>query len=87
MTEKISIVTILHGEKEFIPLILDNYKNFIDKNNHTNYLQDLELIIVDDGSENLCEYFADIDNCIYLHLNFQDKEKFIKQIEEGYKQP
>ena len=87
MTEKISIVTILHGEKEFVPLILDNYKNFIDKNNHTNYLQDLELIIVDDGSENLCEYFADIDNCIYLHLNSDDKEKFIKQIEDGYKQP
>ena len=39
-----SIVTILHGEKEFIPLILDNFKNFNDN-------ESFELIIVDDGEE------------------------------------
>ena len=31
MTEKVSVVTILHGETEFIPLIKDNYQNFCNK--------------------------------------------------------
>ena len=38
-----SIITILHGEKEFIPLIKYNFKNFNDQ-------VSLELIIVDDGA-------------------------------------
>ena len=45
MSEKISVITILNGEKEFIPLIIDNYKNLCDVKNHKNYRQDLELII------------------------------------------
>ena len=28
MSDKTSIVTILHGEEEFIPLIRENYNNF-----------------------------------------------------------
>jgi len=39
MSETISVVTILHGEKEFIPLIKDNYQIFRDKKNHKNYSQ------------------------------------------------
>ena len=77
---KISIVTILHGEKEFIPLIKHNYNSFINK-------EDLELVIIDDGKESLSEYFSDLDNCIYLYLNKDDVPKFMDQIEEGYKQP
>ena len=39
----ISVITILRGEKEFIPLIKDNFNTF-------EYPQDkLELVIVDDG--------------------------------------
>ena len=87
MSEKISVVTILHGEKEFIPLIHHNYKQFCDPENHTNYSQELELVIVDDGKEDLTESFADLDNCIYLHLNEEEIFKFMDQIEEGYKQP
>ena len=87
MAEKISIITILHGDKEFIPLIRDNYNNFVDKSNHKNYLQELELVIVDDGDNNLMEYFSDISNCLYLHLNSEEKEDFMKKIIEEYKQP
>jgi hypothetical protein len=78
--EKVSIVTILHGEKEFIPLIKYNYNSFLDK-------EKLELVIVDDGKESLLDSFCDLDNCIYLHLNKDDVSKFMDQIEEGYKQP
>jgi len=85
--EQISIVTILQGEKEFVPLIINNYNNFSDKKNHKNYLQELELIIVDDGKENLAEMFTDLDNCIYLHLNKEEINKFMDKIEEEYKQP
>ena len=28
--KNVSVVTILHGEKEFIPLILNNFQNFND---------------------------------------------------------
>ena len=87
MSEKVSVVTILHGEKEFIPLLRNNFQNFNNPENHSNYLQELELIIVDDGKENLSEHFSDIDNCIYLHLNQEEILKFMDQIEEGYKQP
>ena len=80
MTDKVSIVTILHGETEFIPLILDNYKNFKDSDN-------LELVVVDDGKENLSSYFKEIKNCFYFHFDVEEKEKFIDQIIEGYKQP
>ena len=31
--------------------------------------------------------FADLENCIYLHLDKEDIQKFMDQIEEGYKQP
>ena len=87
MSEKISVVTILHGEKEFIPLIRHNFKNFLNHENHTNYSQELELVVVDDGKENLGEFFSDIENCIYLHLSEEEIYKFMDQIEEGYKQP
>ena len=78
--DKVSVVTILHGEKEFIPLILHNFQNFNDQ-------ETLELLIVDDGPENLMKYFMDTDRCMYLHLNQEEKETFMKQVEEGYKQP
>ena len=54
--KNVSVVTILHGEKEFIPLILNNFQNFNDFNKKEN----LELIVVDDGSENLMKYFKEI---------------------------
>ena len=87
MSEKISIITILHGEQEFIPLIKDNYQKLCNPENHKNYSQELELIIVDDGKENLIQEFLDLDNCIYLHLKQDDISEFMDQIEEGYKQP
>lgn len=80
MAEKVSIVTILHGETEFIPLIIDNFKNL-------NHQGNLELVIVDDGKENLSESFLELDNCLYLHLTEEEIMKFMDQIDEGYKQP
>ena len=75
-----SCITILHGEKEFIPLIKHNFGNFNDQ-------ESLELVIVDDGKENLMREFMDIDRCIYLHLSEDDIKEFMKQIEEEYKEP
>lgn len=75
-----SCITILHGEKEFIPLIKHNFGNF--KNQES-----LELVIVDDGKENLMKEFMDIDRCIYLHLSEDEIKEFMKQIEEEYKEP
>lgn len=87
MSEKISIITLLHGEKEFIPLIKDNYIRFSDKNNHSNYAQELELVIVDDGKENLNSFFSDINNCIYIHLNKEEINKFMDTINENCNLP
>ena len=87
MSEKVSIITILHGEEEFIPLIKDNYNNFLNKVNHTNYLQDLELVVVDDGKQNLIKEFCDLENILYLHLNEEEVEKYNKEIIDNYKQP
>ncbi len=87
MSEKISIVTILHGEKEFIPIIIDNYTKFKDKNNHTNYAQDLELVIVDDGKEDLNSFFEGLENYRYFHLSEDEINKFMDQIDEGCKLP
>ena len=77
---KTSIITILHGEKEFIPLIRDNYNNFVEKEN-------LELVIVDDGKENLMKEFCDLENILYLHLDKDEINKYNDQILEEYKQP
>lgn len=87
MTEKVSIITIFHGDKEFIPLIKHNYKSFLDKENHSNYLQELELVIVDDGKENLISEFCDLENILYLHLDSEKINKFNNQIIENYNQP
>ena len=80
MTTKTSIITILHGEEEFIPLIKSNYNNFLDKDL-------LELVIVDDGDKNLIHHFSDLDNVIYLHLSEEEIEKFTNQIHESFNQP
>ena len=80
MTTKTSIITILHGEEEFIPLIKSNYNNFLDKDL-------LELVIVDDGDKNLIHHFSDLDNIIYLHLSEEEIEKFTNQIHESFNQP
>ena len=87
MSEKVSVVTILHGENEFIPLIRYNYQILCDKKNHKNYSQELELVIVDDGKVNLSEMFADLENCIYLHLTKEEIMKFMDKIDEEYKEP
>lgn len=87
MTEKVSIITIFHGDKEFIPLIKHNYKSFLDKENHSNYLQELELVIVDDGKENLISEFCDLENILYLHLDSEKINQFNNQIIENYNQP
>jgi len=75
-----SCITILHGEKEFIPLIKHNFHNFNDQIN-------LELVIIDVGKESLMREFCDIDRCIYLHLDEEEITKFMKQIEEEYNEP
>ena len=45
------------------------WNNEFDKSeeNHKNYLQYFELVIVDDGKENLISEFCDLENILYLH--------------------
>ena len=76
----VSVVTLLNDSKEFIPLIIENFKNF-------QYEDKLELVIVDDSEESSINKFLDIPDCLYLHLKKGEKEEFMKQIIEGYKQP
>ena len=70
---KVSVITLLHGEKEFVPLILHNYQNFLQN-------QELELVVVDDGKESMALHFADVGNCVYLHLDQDEITDFFKQI-------
>ena len=73
--EPISIITLLKGEKEFIPLIKDNFNKF-------EYPQDkLELVIVDDGKESLISEFLEDDRILYLHLEDKEIQEFIEKID------
>lgn len=70
----ISIITLLSGEREFIPLIKANFENF-------DYPKDkLELIIVDDGIDNMMGEFLDDERILYLHLNDKEITEFIEKI-------
>ena len=70
----ISVITLLRGEKEFIPLIKDNFNNF-------NYPQDkLELIIIDDGKESLIKEFLEDERILYLHLSSDEIKNFLEKI-------
>ena len=70
----ISIITLLSGEREFIPLIKANFDNF-------DYPKDkLELIVVDDGLLNLMDQFLDDERVLYLHLNDKEIIEFIDKI-------
>ena len=70
----ISVITLLRGEKEFIPLIKHNFQSF-------NYSQDkLELVIIDDGKESLMDHFLDDERILYLHLNDTEIKEFIEKI-------
>ena len=74
MNKGISIITILHGEEEFIPLIKDNFNNF-------NYPKDkLELVVIDDGAKSLLDYFLD-DRILYLHISEKEIKEFLEKIE------
>ena len=70
----ISVITILRGESEFIPLIKANLNEF-------DYPKDkLELIIVDDGNVTLMDHFLDDERILYLHLNDKEIKDFIEKI-------
>lgn len=70
----VSIITILRGEREFVPLIKANFQEF-------EYPKDkLELIIVDDGKVSLMDQFLDDDRYLYLHLNNTEIKEFIEKI-------
>ena len=75
-----SCITILHGEKEFIPMILHNFKSFLNQ-------ESLDLVVIDDGEVNLNSYFSDIDRCVYIHLTGDEKNKFAEKIDEECKEP
>ena len=71
----ISVITLLRGEQDFIPLIKANFQEF-------NYPKDkLELVIIDDGNESLMEHFIDDERYLYLHLNDKEISEFIEKID------
>lgn len=58
----------------FLPLIKANFENF-------DYPKDkLELIIVDDGIDNLMDQFLDDERILYLHLSDKEIIEFIEKI-------
>ena len=70
----ISVITLLRGEKEFIPLIKHNFQSF-------EYPRDkLELIIIDDGKVSLMDHFIEDERVLYLHLNDTEIKEFIEKI-------
>ena len=65
---KISLITIFHNEKDFIPLIKENLNSF-------DYPKEqLELIVVDDGDENLMSEFCS-DERFFISIYQERKEK------------
>lgn len=71
---KISLITIFHNEKDFIPLIKENLNSF-------DYPKEqLELIIVDDGDENLMSEFCSDERILYLHLSKEERKEFLDKI-------
>ena len=71
----ISIITLLHGEQEFIPLIKSNLNKF-------DYPQDkLELVIIDDGKESLISELLDDNRILYIHLDNKEIQGFLEKID------
>ena len=71
----ISVITLLRGEQEFIPLIKENFNKF-------DYPSDkLELVIVDDGKESLISEFLDDERILYLHIQDKEISEFLGKIE------
>jgi hypothetical protein len=75
----VSVVTVIHGETEFVPLILDNYRRFLDT-------QKLELVIVDDGPRSLASLLSNVPHCLYLHLSDTEIDTMFTKIRGDYKQ-
>jgi len=71
----ISVITLLRGEKEFVPLIKDNFNKFDYPNDK------LELIIVDDGKESLISELLDDERILYLHIQDKEISEFLDKIE------
>ena len=61
-------------QREFIPLIKANFENF-------EYPKEkLELVIVDDGIDNLMDQFLDDERLLYLHISDKEIIEFIEKI-------
>ena len=69
----ISIITVLE-DVNMIPLVKKNYENIKYDNK--------QIIIVDDGDRNNIDKFLDMEDCLYLYLNPEEKENLFKKIRE-----
>ena len=69
---ELSVVTLLNGKEEYIPLIKYNYDLFRSKHK-------IEMIIIDTGNKNLGDRFDD-ENIYYFHLSLEDKQRYIDEI-------
>ena len=73
-TSKVSIVCIVNNDKDFFSLIKENFEKF-------DYpKEDLELLILDDGPENMLDEFLDCDRTLYVHLSPEDKVQYLQKI-------
>jgi len=74
MSKKVSVICILRNEKEYFPLIKENFLKL-------DYPKDdLELLIIDDGPENMTEHFVDWDRTLYIHMSPEDIVKYLQNI-------
>ena len=79
MNHDISFVCVLN-HIEMIPLLIHNYQSIITSGKK-------ELIIIDDSDNSSLQSFLNLDDCIYLHLQQNDKDKFMKTIFDNFKEP
>ena len=66
MSKKISVICIIRNDRDYFSLIKENFYNF-------DYPQDdLELLVLDDGPENMMDDFLDWDRTLYIHMSQED---------------
>ena len=74
MSKKVSVICIIRNDREYFSLIKENFMSF-------DYPQDdLELLVLDDGPENMMDHFLDWDRTLYMHMSQDDIAKYIQKI-------
>ena len=66
MSKKVSVICIIRNDRDYFSLIKENFLKL-------DYPEeDLELLVLDDGPENMMEDFLDWDRTLYVHMSQED---------------